>query len=68
KIGNEYDRIVFCYADVEIDLFNNFTNKSVYSDEFSQKGGSTTFDRAGREAFEEAASGIAEKIMNWIKN
>ncbi|GHT72341.1 hypothetical protein FACS189456_0570 [Bacteroidia bacterium] len=59
--------LVFCYADVEVDLYDNQKGKSVYNDVISQKGGSATADRAGRKAMEEAVQEIADKIMMWIK-
>ncbi|GHT11899.1 hypothetical protein AGMMS4956_05640 [Bacteroidia bacterium] len=59
--------MVFCYADVEVDLYDNHKGKSVYNDEISQKGGSATAERAGRKAMEDAAPAIAEKILKWIK-
>ncbi|MDR0694885.1 MAG: hypothetical protein LBF81_06270 [Prevotellaceae bacterium] len=62
KIGDAGSTIVFCFADVEVEWIDNYAQKSVYKEELSHKGGSTTFERAGREALEEAAAFIAEKL------
>jgi hypothetical protein len=67
RVINKDDGLVFCYADTEVDLYDNHKQKSVFSDEVSQKGGSATAERAGRKAMEDAAPVIAEKIMTWIK-
>jgi hypothetical protein len=66
KIGDAGNTIVFCYADVEVELVDNHARESVYKEEFSHKGGSTTFERAGREALEEAATALAEKLNKII--
>jgi hypothetical protein len=67
KIGDGGDTIVFCFADVTIEWVDNYARESVYKEEFSHKGGSTTFERAGREALEEAAATIAGKMYKIIK-
>ena len=56
-----------CYADVAINLFDAHKNKSVFQDEFSQKGISTSQETAGRKALEDAAPVIANKISQWIE-
>ncbi|MDR0687974.1 MAG: hypothetical protein LBF55_04705 [Prevotellaceae bacterium] len=67
KIG-EQGTLVFCYADVTVDLVDSYTGKSVYQDEISQKGGSTSsYERAGRQACEDAAPKVADKITPWVK-
>jgi hypothetical protein len=68
KIGNANDVIVFCYADVVVEWVDDYARKSIYKEEFSHKGGSTTFDRAGLEAMEEAASDIAATLYKVINN
>jgi hypothetical protein len=60
--------MVFCYADTEIALYDNFKQKNVFADEVSQKGGGVSQERAGRKALESIAPKVAEKIMPWIKN
>lgn len=60
--------IVFCTAEVEVELVNCHTGNSVYGDEFSQKGGGTSYERAGRKAFEEVAGSVADKVMERIFN
>jgi hypothetical protein len=55
KIGDPHGIIVFCYADVALEWVDNHTGKTVYKNEQSYKGGSTTWEDAGREAMEAAA-------------
>jgi hypothetical protein len=62
----EYQGFTTCYADVTVHLFDVRKNKSVFQDEFSQKGISTSQETAGRKALEDAAPTIAEKISEWI--
>jgi hypothetical protein len=67
KIGEPSSSLVFCYADVTVELVDSYTGQSVYQDEISQKGGSTSYERAGRQACEDAAPKIAEKLIPWVK-
>ena len=67
KIGDTGAAIVFCFADVVVELIDNHARESLYKEEFSHKAGSTTFDRAGREALEEAAAAITEKLSKIIE-
>ena len=67
KIGDAGGTIVFCFADVAIELIDNHVRESLYKEEFSHKAGSTTFERAGREALEEAAAAITQKLMKIIE-
>ncbi|GHT10491.1 hypothetical protein AGMMS4956_01940 [Bacteroidia bacterium] len=67
EISND-NGMVFCYADTQVDLYDNHKDKSVYNDEISQKGGGASQERAGRKALEDAAPKLAEKIMPCIKN
>jgi hypothetical protein len=66
-MGDSAD-IVFCRAAVEVDLVNNHSHNSVYSDEFAQKGGGTNYDNAGRKAFEAVADEVSDKIITYINN
>jgi hypothetical protein len=63
--GNQTD-IVFCYADVQVELYDTHKQKVVFNDEFSQKGGAATNERAGKKALEEAVPKVAEKLEPWI--
>jgi hypothetical protein len=63
---NDYQGFTTCYADVTVNLFDVRKAKSVFQDEFSQKGVSTSREAAGRKALEDAAPAIAEKISPWI--
>ena len=58
---------VFCFADTMVELHDNHKQKVVYGDEFAQKGGSTTHDRAGRKAMDDVVPKIAEKLKSWIQ-
>ena len=64
--GNERGFAV-CFADVAVGLFDVRKNKSVFEDEFSQKGIHTSWETAGRKALEDAAPAIAKKISTWIE-
>ena len=67
KHGNSGE-IVFCYADVEVELVKKQTQKTVYQEELKEKGGHTTYENAAREAFEAAGKTIAGKLIEWVKN
>jgi hypothetical protein len=66
--GAPVGSLTFCYADVTVELVNSYTGKVVYQDEISQKGGSVTLQRAGRQACEDVAPKIAEKIKPWLED
>ncbi|MDR0745279.1 MAG: hypothetical protein LBF17_02145 [Mediterranea sp.] len=59
--------MVFCYADVEIELYDTHKQKVVYNDEVSQKGGSVSQEKAGRKALEDAVKKIITNLIPWIK-
>jgi hypothetical protein len=67
RLSSKVDDLVFCFADVEVDLFDNHKKKSVFSDEFSEKGGSNSQEKAGRKAMENAANKIVEKLKPWLE-
>ena len=56
----------YCYADVTVELFNTLTGKSEYFEDFSQKGVSTSRDRAAREALTDVSTVINEKVKSLI--
>jgi hypothetical protein len=66
KVGDAATTIVFCFADVVVEWVDGRTRKIMYKDEQSHKGGSTTWERAGREALETAAEAIMEKLNKII--
>jgi hypothetical protein len=66
KHGNP-DQIVFCYADVEVELIKTQNNKTLYQEELKQKGGHTTYENAAREAFNDVGKVIADKLLDWVK-
>ena len=67
KHGSPGD-IVFCYADFEVELVKNQTQKTVYQEELKQKGGHTSYENAAREAFQEAGQEIAKKLLEKLNN
>jgi len=64
--SNEFGFTV-CFADVAFRLFDVRKDKTVFQDEFSQKGISTSLETAGRKALEDAVPAIADKIKEWIQ-
>jgi hypothetical protein len=67
RVSSTQGDMVYCYADVEIELYDTHKQKVVYTDELSQKGGSVTQEKAGRRALEDAAKKIAADLLPWIK-
>lgn len=61
------NNLFFCYADVGIELYDTHKQKVVYGDNISEKGGSTTKEKAARKAMENAADTIMDNILKWIK-
>ncbi|MDR1341744.1 MAG: DUF5036 family protein [Prevotellaceae bacterium] len=57
---------VYCYVDVTLELLNTSTGETVYADDFSQKGVSSSRDRAVRVAVEDAVEAVGEAIMPLI--
>jgi len=64
--GSEFGFDV-CFADVAVQLFDIRRDRSVFQDEFSQRGISTSREDAGRRALEDAAPVIVNKISQWIR-
>ena len=65
---SDYEGFVTCYANVRVNLVDTRKKKSVFKDEFSQKGVASTKENAGRLALEDAVPVIANKISSWIEN
>jgi hypothetical protein len=65
--GSAFNDIVFCYVDVAVELYDMHKEKVIYSDELSEKGGSSSQEKAARKAMENAVAKIINKISNWIK-
>jgi hypothetical protein len=59
---------VFCYADVQVELYDVRKQQVVYSDEIAQKGGGISQDGAARTAMTEAVQVILEKLKTWVEN
>lgn len=57
---------VYCYVDIQLELYSTSTGEAVYFDDFSQKGVSTSRDRAIRAAVDDAVEVISEKITPYI--
>ena len=68
RLNSNDNGIAFCYADAAVELYDNHKQKVMYSDEFSQKGGSNTQEKAGRDAMEKIVPKIVEKLKNWVNN
>ena len=66
KMGNPTSTaaIVFCLADVTVELRDNRTRESVYRDERSSKSDNTTWESAAKDALDVAAKAIIENILN----
>lgn len=58
--------LVFCYADVSMELISTTKQRSLYSDNISEKGGSNSKEKAARKAMENAADQIMKSISNLI--
>jgi hypothetical protein len=58
--------IVFCYADVTVELHDQSTHTTVYKNTFSGKGGSTSYERAAAEAFNTLTPDIAQTIIPYM--
>jgi len=67
RLSDTQEGLVFCYADAAVELFDNYKQKVIYSDEFAQKGGSNSQEKAGRKAMGDAAVKITEKLKKWIE-
>lgn len=67
KESSRMENLVFCYADVTFDLFDTHKQRLVYRDDISEKGGSTTKEKAASKAAESSADTIVRKIVKWIK-
>jgi hypothetical protein len=59
--------IVFCHADVAVELYDTHKQKSVYGNEISQKGGSSSAEKAGHKALSDVAIKIAKELKNWVQ-
>jgi hypothetical protein len=65
--SSEQAGIAYCYADVEVELYDNNKGRAVYSDALEHKSGSNTQDKAGRKALGDIAQTITEKLSPWLK-
>lgn len=65
---NNLDNIYFSYVDAKVELFKAPSDKHVYQNEFTQKGGSKSYNDAARKAFNEISKSISKKILTWINN
>jgi hypothetical protein len=67
RLSSQSEGMVFCFADVKIELFDTNKQKTVFGDAFSEKGGSSSQEKAGRKAMEYASTKIVEKLKNRIE-
>jgi len=65
---NSLDNIYFSYVDAKVELFKAPSDKHVFQNEFTQKGGSKSYKEAARKAYNEVSKPISEKILTWINN
>jgi len=65
--GSDMNNLVFCYADINYELYDTHKQKTVFSDNISEKGGSSTKDKAARKAMENSVNKIMESILKWLK-
>jgi hypothetical protein len=68
RFHGEHYGITTCYADVQVRLMDSHKKKSLFDDEFSQRGVAATKELAGRKALEDVAPTITNKISQWIEN
>ena len=62
-------KIYFSYVDAEVQLFKAPSDKHVYQNEISQKGGhSLSYKAAAKKAYEEISDTISKEILKWINN
>ncbi|MDR2065515.1 MAG: LPP20 family lipoprotein [Prevotellaceae bacterium] len=61
--GNSLNSMCFSYLDAEVSLIEQITGKEIYHNNFTDvKGAALDYERAGRKAFENAASQIVDKL------
>jgi hypothetical protein len=65
---NSLDNIYFSYVDAKVELFKAPSDKHVYQNEFTQKGGSKSYTDAAKKAYNEVSKPISKKILTWINN
>lgn len=66
---NYTNKIYFSYVDAEVKLFKASSDKQVYENEFTQKGGHLKSYRfAAKKAYDKISNPISEKILTWINN
>jgi len=66
RFHNETHGFMVSFADVEVNLINTRRDKSVFQDQFSQRGIATNQEQSGRNALSEAVSVIMERIAQWF--
>lgn len=66
---NYSNKIYFSYVDAEVQLFKAPSDKHVYQNEISNKGGhSLSYKAAAKIAYEEISDTISKEILKWINN
>ena len=66
RFHNETHGLLVSFADVEVNLINLRNNKSVFQDQFSQRGFGITQEQSGRKALSDAVSVVVERIAQWF--
>lgn len=65
---NIINGIIFCYADVYVEVFDNHRQKSIFGNQFREKGAAKQHSLAGEYAFENMVPTIAEEIISILKD
>ncbi|MCL2416698.1 MAG: hypothetical protein FWD02_02020 [Bacteroidales bacterium] len=66
RIHGETHGFLVSYADVQINLFDVRRNRSVFQDEFSQRGIAPTQEQSARRALSDVVPIIVERISPWF--
>ena len=66
---NHSNKVYFSYVDAEIQLFKAPSDKHVYQEEISEKGGhSLSYKAAAKKAYSQIGETISKKVLTWINN
>ncbi|MGL4346689.1 MAG: hypothetical protein ACRCR9_01205 [Chitinophagaceae bacterium] len=65
---NIINGIIFCYADVYVEVFDLYRNKNIFGSQFREKGAAKDPALAGEYAFENMIPTIANEVIAILKN
>ncbi|MBO4738762.1 MAG: DUF1566 domain-containing protein, partial [Bacteroidales bacterium] len=66
SINFKLTQFVSCVANISLDIYDLHKQKSVFSDDISEKGSATTEEKAAYKAMETAVDNLMEKILKVI--